>query len=390
MNTLTKLLSVAAAILTATAAFAQVPGPQMPSYQDERPYQQAAYQARTTVPQQELDAILAPVALYPDSLLSQLLMAATYPRDVAEAARWSRANPALKGDDAVRAVESQQWDPSVKSMVAFPEVLAAMGDQPQWTQRLGEAFLAQEDAVMQTVQQLRRRADEAGTLQSSDRIAVQRSGDDYLLAPASAETVYVPYYDPRVAYGTWWWPDYQPIYWNAWPGYAYGGFGFGWGLGIALHRDFFYGGFNWRSRHVRYSGIRPYYFHGNNYWRGWRDDRRDGRRYTLARSPGTQTRYGGSTRSYNPSVRTAAPRYGVAPVQRATYVQRDVRVARPVPQTVVPNAGVQRTYVNRPTRQVPVAQPVQRAAQVATRAPQQQSQRSSDSGRGGGGRGRDR
>ncbi|QJR11822.1 hypothetical protein DSM104443_02905 [Usitatibacter rugosus] len=278
MKSIAKVLTGAVAI-TAASAFAQAPEfPQQPSY-SENAYQQAAYQDRgPAIPQQELDSILAPIALYPDALLSQLLMAATFPQDVAQAAQWSRSNTGVKGDAAVRAVDNEPWAPAVKSMVAFPEVLKAMGDQPEWTRKLGEAFLASESNVMQTVQNLRQRADQAGNLRSSEQLAVNRDGDNYALASPSPETTYVPYYDPRTAYGTWMYPDYQPVYWNPWPGYAYAG-GWGWGPGIYLSTGFFYGGFNWRYRSVYYSGHRPYYWRGNDYYRGWRNDRHDGRRW---------------------------------------------------------------------------------------------------------------
>jgi hypothetical protein len=432
MKSIARGLAGAAAILTASATFAQVPTYEERSY-EERRYQDAPYQGR--LPQRELDQILAPVALYPDSLLSQLLMAATYPRDVAEAARWSRDNPGLQGDDAVRAVEREPWDPSVKSLVAFPEILLMMGDRLDWTARLGEAFLADDGAVMATVQELRHRADEAGNLRSSDQLLVEREGDNYVLEPASPETVYVPYYDPRVVYGSWWWPDYQPVYWNPWPGYAYySGLGFGWGRGISLRRNFFYGGFDWGRRHVRYSAHRPYYFSGGNYWRGWRDHRRDGRRYMQDRSPGTQPRYerreqpryerrewtqradggtrqriergDGSTRRYDAPVRAVAPRYGIdgaraggarnhiersAQSQRAAPVQRAASLPRSVPQSVAPDAGMQRNGIVRQAREARVAQPAQRAAQPS-RGSSNSGRSGGDHGGGnrGGGRGHDR
>src|SRR5881409_2520845 len=118
--------------------------------------------------QQELDQMLAPIALYPDSLLSQILMASTYPLEVVEAARWSRANPNLKGDEAVRAVEQNTWDPSVKSLVAFPQILQMMDEKLGWTERLGDAFLSQQALVMDTVQNLRQKAYEVGNLKSTD------------------------------------------------------------------------------------------------------------------------------------------------------------------------------------------------------------------------------
>jgi hypothetical protein len=237
---------------------------------------QAPSEPQRSFTQAELDQVLAPIALYPDALLSQILMAATYPEDVYEAAGESRRS-GLRGEDAVRAVEKAPWDPSVISLAAFPEVLSMMDERRDWTERLGDAYIAQPEQVMDTVQALRRRADAAGSLRSSDEIVVQRMGDDYLIEPPSPDIVYVPYYDSRVVYGDWWWPDYQPVYWNPWPGYAYrpGYRGFGWGYGISLRSGFFFGGIDWRHRHIRYSSHRPWYFHGHNYRGGnrWSHDR---------------------------------------------------------------------------------------------------------------------
>ncbi len=227
--------------------------------------------------QAELDQILAPIALYPDSLLSQILMAATYPQDVEEAASWSRAHPELNGDEAVRAVENEPWDPSVVSLVAFPQVLAMMDERRDWAERLGEAFIQQPDAVMDTVQQLRARADAAGNLRSSDEIVVQQQGEYYVIEPPTPEVVYVPYYDPRYVYGNWWWPNYQPVYWDPWYGYSYQpGYGaFGWGYGVGISSGFFFGALDWRHRALRYSSHRPWYYHGRDYRRGhrWTHDR---------------------------------------------------------------------------------------------------------------------
>lgn len=239
---------------------------------------------RETFSQAELDQVLAPIALYPDSLLSQILMAATYPQDIAEAASWSRANSGVRGDAAVRAVENEPWDPSVISLTAFPEVLAMMDERRDWTERLGDAYLAQPEQVMETVQELRARADAAGNLRSSEEIVVQRHGNDYVIEPPTPEVIYVPYYDPRVAYGSWWWDDYPPVYWNPWPGYSYfpGYSGFGWGYGITLGSSFFFGSIDWPRRHLRFSHHRPWYFHGRDFrhghrWTHDRDHRRDHR-----------------------------------------------------------------------------------------------------------------
>jgi len=213
----------------------------------------AVAQERPAFSQQELDQMLAPIALYPDSLLSQILMAATYPLEVVQAARWSRANPHLKGQDAVRAVEAMDWDPSVKSLVAFPQVLHRMDESLDWTERLGEAFLAQEAHVMDSIQGLRQKAEQAGTLQSSEQMRVTRQDGHILIEPAYPQVVYVPYYNPAVVYGSWWWPAYPPVYWGPPPGYyAWPAFasGFFWGAGVAISQRLFFGHFDWHHRHV--------------------------------------------------------------------------------------------------------------------------------------------
>jgi hypothetical protein len=203
--------------------------------------------------QQELDQMLAPIALYPDSLLSQILMASTYPLEVVEAARWSRANPGLNGEEAANAVEQKDWDASVKSLTAFPQVLAMMDQQLEWTARLGDVFIAQEPQVMETVQSLRQKAYAAGNLRSTEQAYVVQQGDAIAIEPAAPQVVYVPYYDPRVAYGSWWWPAYPPVYWAPWPGYyAYPGYtaGFAWGPGIIVGARFFFSSCDWHRRHV--------------------------------------------------------------------------------------------------------------------------------------------
>ena len=199
--------------------------------------------------QAELDAMLAPIALYPDGLLSQILIAATYPDEVAAAASWSREHPQYSGQDAVSAVNHMEWDASVKSLVAFPDLLARMGESPQWTRDLGQAFLQQEPHVMDTVQSLRRRARESGHLQSNEQYAVKEQGDTIVVQPASPQVVYVPYYDPYVVYGPWWWPAYRPVYWGPWVAAP-----------VFVTTSFFYAAPIWHHHHVRVVH-RPYYSH---------------------------------------------------------------------------------------------------------------------------------
>lgn len=228
---------------------------------------EARAQDRPLTPQPQLDQMLAPIALYPDALLSQILMAATYPLEVVEAARWSRSHPNLVGDDAVRAAERENWDPSVKSLLAFPQVLARMDENLQWTQALGDAFLDQEPQVMDTVQDLRRRAQAAGNLRSDERQRVVENGPIVVVQSVNPEIVYVPYYDPMVVYGPWWWPEYQPVYWRPFPGYyARPGFAasFFWGPSIRISAGFFFGAFDWPHRQVRVVQVNHNHYYYNN------------------------------------------------------------------------------------------------------------------------------
>ena len=287
--------------------------------------------------QAELDQMLAPIALYPDSLLSQILTASTYPQDVAEAASWSRVNSGVRGETAVRLVENEPWDPSVTALVAFPQVLAMMDERRDWTERLGEAFIAQPNQVMDTVQELRARADATGTLTSGEEIVVQRQGRDYVIESPTPEVVYVPYYDPRVAYGTWWWPDYQPIYWNPWPGYAWrpGYRSLAWGYGITLGSGFHLSYFDWPRRYIRYSSYRPWYYHGRDWrpgvrWsvnhvhreRGWDRDRRWTRDGRDGRRDGRDVNRDGRYE------RRAAPPQATQPAQQGFFPPRTEEAAR--------------------------------------------------------------
>jgi hypothetical protein len=247
-----------ALLLAASTVFAQIPPP--PPGAPPAPPPSANLPAFS---QQELDQMLAPIALYPDALLSQILMAATYPLEIVEAARWVSANPGLRGDDAVRAVAAQRWDPSVKSLVAFPQILALMDQRLDWTQRLGNAVLAQQAQVMDTVQAMRRRANSAGNLRSSGQMQVEDQGGSIALEPANPQLAYVPYYDPLTIYGPWWWPDYPPVYWPAWPGYyARPRFSveLAWGVGVAISAGFFFGAFDWHHRRFDVVNVNNFYY----------------------------------------------------------------------------------------------------------------------------------
>ena len=190
----------------------------------------------------QLDQLVAPIALYPDSLLSEVLMASTYPLEIVEAERWVSANKNLKGDELKKAVGKQDWDDSIKSLVATPSVLDMMSAKLDWTQKLGDAVIAQQADVMDAIQRLRGKAQANNKLQSTQQQKVtvrQNQGRQVIeIAPTDPDTVYVPYYDPAVVYGDWPYPDYPPYYWPA-PGYIAAGIiatGIAFGTGYALGR----------------------------------------------------------------------------------------------------------------------------------------------------------
>jgi len=208
--------------------------------------------------QQQLDQMLAPVALYPDALLSQVLMAATYPTEVVEAARWAQQRPGLTGTALQDALQGQPWDESVKSLCAFPAVLNRMSQGLAWTQQLGDAFIDQQQQVMDTVQALRRKAQAAGNLRSNPQQTVAIDNNAITIAPANPQIVYVPTYNPAFVYGPWGDPAYPPYYPSYWgPGV---GAGFFWGVGIAAGFAL-WGGFDWHRHDVHIDVNRYNRFH---------------------------------------------------------------------------------------------------------------------------------
>jgi uncharacterized membrane protein YgcG len=226
----TLVVLIAAAMMLPGLGFAQEPAAASA----------ATSSAQAPMPQEKLDSLLAPIALYPDELLTQTLMASTYPLDVVAAARFVKENRELKGDALDKAVAQKNWDPSVQSLTAFPQVLEMMNDKLEWTQELGDAFLADEKRVLQTVQGLRQKADAAGNLKSSEQVKVVKEQSTIIIEPAQPEVVYVPTYNPTVVYGTWWAPSYPPYYYPPPPYYyppgsmlAAGLIGFGIGMAIS-------------------------------------------------------------------------------------------------------------------------------------------------------------
>ncbi|KAF1694576.1 DUF3300 domain-containing protein [Pseudoxanthomonas koreensis] len=257
-------MRISAPHLLATALLLAVTGGSNPATAWAAPQSASASGAKATSATfsvEQLDQMMAPIALYPDSLLAQVLMASTYPGDVADAVKWSEKNKDAKGEAAVKQVASQPWDPSVQSLVAFPQLLAVLGQDPAWVQKMGDAFLAQPEDVMASVQRLRAKADAAGNLKSNEQQVVskqpaapastttvvqQPAQQTIVIEPADPEVVYVPSYNPSVVYGGWAYPSYPPYYYPPPPYYYPGGallsFGIGVAVGGALWGDCNWGG----------------------------------------------------------------------------------------------------------------------------------------------------
>jgi hypothetical protein len=270
----------------------------------------AAAQAPAATPSltsAQLEQLVAPIALYPDSLLTQVLMASTYPLEVVEAARWARDHAQVTGPELESAMQQQPWDPSVKALTAIPQTLKLMNDKLEWTQQLGDAFLAQDAELLDAVQRLRARADANGQLKTTEQQRVtklstppQGSGQRartepvYTIEPATAGTYYVPIYDPGVVFGDWPYPDYAPFYWYP-PGYAASGaFSFAAGVitGAAI-----WGHADWWRRRVNVNVVNFNRFNRTNIVNAdWRHNplHRGGVPY---RDAGVTQRFGGENRA---------------------------------------------------------------------------------------------
>ena len=229
--------------------------------------QAPAAQPAATAPTQsllkseELDQLLAPIALYSDTLLSEVLMASTYPLEVVQADRWARTNKGLAGDKLKTALDQQSWDTSVKSLVAVPTVLSMMSDKLDWTQKLGDAVLAQQADVMDAIQRLRARAQATDKLKTTKEQKVTTRTDDgkqvIAIEQTAPETVYVPYYNPATVYGDWPYPDYPPLYFPPPPGFVASAvlatgvaFGAGFVVGRAIAWNHWNGGLRWGNNTI--------------------------------------------------------------------------------------------------------------------------------------------
>jgi len=244
--------------------------------QDEQDPAQAS-QSQQYIQQapEQLQRLVAPIALYPDSLVAQILAASTFPEQVLEADQWVQAHPDLKGDALAKAVDQQPWDPSVKALTAFPSVLGNIDKNLAWTSSLGDAYYNQEQGVMDAVQAMRQRAQEAGNLKTTEQQTVTSQDSTIIIEPPNPEVVYVPEYDPWLVYGG---PIEEWPGWYEYPGIWYGGLypSYGVGFGIGSYGGYGWGwrhwGSDWRHRsitydHDRYDSRSRTFYNRNNYYR---------------------------------------------------------------------------------------------------------------------------
>jgi hypothetical protein len=217
-----------------------------------------------TAPSAEMEQLVAPIALYPDALVAQILAAATYPTEVVQAWQWEQQHPGAQGQQIADWVDLQPWDQSVKALVQFPSVLASMNANLSWTSALGDAYSSQPDAVLQAVQVMRQRAQSAGQLYSTSQQTVTTADQSIAIEPVDPQTVYVPQYNPWVVYG-----DPLATYpgWVGVPGIFYDGpdlyFGFGFGVGLLAGSAWGWGhwGVDWHDRRALHDHV-PYVSHG--------------------------------------------------------------------------------------------------------------------------------
>ncbi len=225
--------------------------------------QQGAAPAQPLLKAEELDQLLAPIALYSDPLLSEVLIASTYPLEIVQAARWAKSNAKLKGDALTAELAKQSWDDSVKSLAQVPTVLEMMSDKLDWTQKIGDAVLAQQPDVMDSIQRLRLRAQDNGKLKSTKEqtVTVKSEAEKQYVAiePASPTEIYVPYYEPAVVYGAWPYPAYPPFYSPPPRGYVAAGAlatGIAFGAGVAAGHAV-WGNCDWGRRNINVAVNRP-------------------------------------------------------------------------------------------------------------------------------------
>src|SRR4051812_43832177 len=296
-------LAVAVSLVFDPLAFAQQPPPGAPPPAGAQANRQKPAEGKT-FSQQDLDELMAPIALYPDALLAQVLMASTYPLEVVEAARWQKANSTLKDKALEEALVKQTWDPSVKSLTAVPQVLTMMNEKLDWTTKLGDAFLAQQAEVLKTAQTLRVKAEAAGNLKTGKEMVVKKETENSVqvikIEQPNPEVVYVPTYNPATVYGSWWY-SYPPPYYYYPPGYAYGA-GLAFATGVVVGAAI-WGNVGWGNNSVNVNVNKYNNFNKANISNGNWNHNVDHRKGAAYRDSGTAQKYNRGASAQNTAAR---------------------------------------------------------------------------------------
>jgi hypothetical protein len=284
------VLAVAAGLATHPVAFAQAP-PATGQPTVAATGQQQAGETKS-FKQQDFDELMAPIALYPDALLAQVLMASTYPLEVVEAARWQKANASLKDKALEDALTKQAWDPSVKALTSVPQVLTMMNEKLDWTTKLGDAFLSNQEDLMKTAQSLRKKAEEAGNLKTGKEMTVKKETENSVqiikIEQPDPQVVYVPTYNPATVYGSWWY-SYPPPYYYYPPGYAYGA-GLAFATGVVVGAAI-WGNCNWGGNNVNINVNKYNNFNKTNISNGNWNHSAEHRKGAAYRDSGTAQKY---------------------------------------------------------------------------------------------------
>jgi hypothetical protein len=314
MNLKTKMFGLGIrGVVAVVCALALVPGNTLADMTSLQPGQASSPQSQSPlIPPDQLDSLVAPIALYPDPLLAQVLAASTYPLELIQLQQWMAKNPGLKDKALADAVEKQPWDPSIQAMAALPDVVKRLADDIQWTTDLGNAFLAQQSGVMEAVQRMRKKAQETGNLKSTEQQLVETKVIDnksvIIVEPANPQVIYVPSYDPLYVYGPPIYP-YPPIYYPP-AGYYAAGMAISFGIGLAIGAAWGGGGWGWGCG---WGGNNININNNNNFIRnsnisgGNRNNIGNGNRPSNQPARGNGNIGGNSNWSHNPQHRGGAP-----------------------------------------------------------------------------------
>jgi hypothetical protein len=314
MNPKTKVFgSGLRGVAAVLCALALVPGNNLADVPSAQSAHTSSAQSQSPlIPAEQLDSLVAPIALYPDPLLAQTLAASTYPLELIQLQQWLAKNPGLKDKALADAVEKQPWDPSIQAMAVLPDVVKRLADDIQWTTDLGNAFLAQQSGVMEAVQRMRKKAQETGNLKSTGQQSVEtkviENKSVIVVEPANPQVIYVPSYDPYAVYGPPIYP-YPPIYYPP-AGYYAAGMAISFGVGLAIGAAWGGGGWGWGCG---WGGNNININNNNNFIRnsnvngGNRNNIGNGNRPSNQPARGNGNLGGNSNWSHNPQHRGGAP-----------------------------------------------------------------------------------